>query len=151
MSMNQTDLDQLSRRFVDLWQEQWLHLVSSPETAASMGKMMEMMAPAQQMMGKFFAPETASREPNKAPPHTPAAEAPPAASGAASLAAAFEPVARQLALLAHRLDALDARFDALESPARPARKPRAKPAAAKPRATRAKPQPSRRKKSRSTR
>ena len=148
MSMNQTDLDQLSRRFVDLWQEQWLHLVSSPETAANMGKMMEMMAPAQQMMGKFFAPETVSREPSKAPPRTPAAESSSASSGAASLAAAFEPVARQLAILAHRLDAIDARLNTLESPARAPRKPRAKPAPAKPARTRAKPQPRGRRKSR---
>jgi hypothetical protein len=100
-------------RFLELWQEQWAGFVNNPETAAQMGRFMEMMTPAARSM--FTPPET---------PH--ATSQAKDTSGAAATAAALESLAGGLVDLARRVDALGQRLERMEQSGQ--RKPAARAA-----------------------
>lgn len=136
-----SDLDQMTKRFAEIWGEQWRQMMTKPETAQAMLKLTELMAPsqlaAQQMMARFMSPDFSAEPRHAASPsqthysqHTPHTTP---QDGTAALAAALGTLARQLDELGTRVDALASRLDTMDKP-KP-RKPRAKPvakAAAKP-------------------
>lgn len=165
------DIDQMAKHFADLWNDQWRQIMTHPDTASNLMKFADMMGPsqqmAQQMMSRFFTPETqgASRQknfgfpqpfaqpfaqqaaPQPAPQPTsqPAPAAPAAPSvGPEAFAAAFGALSRQLDEFAGCLISLSRRVDALEKPkrAKPRAKPVAKPAAKPARASVKRAQPS---------
>lgn len=135
---DETDLDELARRYLDLWQDQMSALASDPEAAEAMTRLMTAAGANGSATWPAFVPgfgpagagrdgEASEKDPDGAA--TDQAEGSAASSGAAAAAASSSHGGADLDRLASRLAELEERVRALESSPRRAsggasRKPR---------------------------
>jgi uncharacterized membrane protein YccC len=132
MKNDSEELEQLSRRYLDLWQDQWSAMVSDPKTAEAMTRFYELIGqqikafaafvPGLAMPGEEIAKPEKSRE-----DHGRAASDDPATPGSTAAAAASDGSAQRVDEFARRLAAIEARLarlDAGGTAAAPARRAR---------------------------
>jgi hypothetical protein len=111
------DIDELARRYLDLWQDQWSAMMTDPNTAEAMTRFFELMR--EQMPGAAspfgaFAPG-AKKEREDDDPGASAAGQRPGPAGAAPPGAAPDGGAERVDELNRRLAAVEERLARLEA------------------------------------
>ncbi len=108
------DLENLARRFLDLWQDQLAAMASDPEAAESLNRLMALAGPA----GAAFATAYGQTKPGESPTHDGRAQtdtAPEAAPGAKTAAPAPGDGDDNMDELLRRLGDVERRLAELES------------------------------------
>jgi hypothetical protein len=124
------DMEDLARRYLDLWQSQMSALAADPQVADTLNRLIGLWTAnaAGAMPGLWPGAPAPQSDDRHAAPQQPVgnANAGPAAPGAAPLADASRPGGVDVDELARRLAAVEERIDRLEAgPARARRKPKA--------------------------
>lgn len=97
------EMDDLARRWLELWQDQWAAMAGDPATAEAASRLFALMGQGASALMPFMLMARASADDGSKFPAWPTTAAPASDAGGAALAD-----------LARRLDRLEARLDRLE-------------------------------------